>query len=91
MKIVYTLRIYTFNDEFSNTSLPFFPIPYQVVEIGTYAFYMCFNPTKIYFQSGSKLIEINDFAFSNSSLKEISIPSKVKILGDNVFGCCKNN
>ncbi|KAK8841185.1 hypothetical protein M9Y10_027385 [Tritrichomonas musculus] len=60
-------------------------IPFFVRSIAPFAFDHCFNLTEIEFTSNSNLTSIGKFAFANSSIRSISIPSSVKYIGKRAF------
>lgn len=58
---------------------------YVVMKIGKDAFSSCTQLLKVDFSTDSKVNEIEDGAFVNSSLKEITLPESLTSIGDYVF------
>lgn len=63
-------------------------IPSFIKHTGPYAFYNHQKLTTFIFPSDSKLEMIDDNAFSHSSIKRITIPSKVIGIGSGSFNFC---
>lgn len=56
--------------------------------IGSYAFYGCENLTS--FTIDSHITNINNYAFANSGLESITIPSSIKTISDTAFENCSD-
>lgn len=66
-----------------------FTLPTKTELIGTAAFANCTNLKKVVL--GSKVYQINDYAFAGSGITEIEIPATVKYgLGESAFENCKS-
>ena len=64
-------------------------IPATVEIIGAEAFYECANLKQVTFLANSKLDQIRERSFRNTSLEEIVIPSSVTIIREGAFRGCK--
>ena len=65
-----------------------YTIPYDVTQIGKYAFYYCTNLTSITLPEGLKKIEESAFEYCKS-LSDIRIPNGVTEIGGSAFWYCK--
>lgn len=63
-------------------------LPSTLTVIGTWAFADCTKLASITLPSD--LITIDSYAFSNTGLKSITVPGKVKTIGGNAFQKCKS-
>jgi hypothetical protein len=63
-------------------------IPGAVEILGSSCFWNCKSFSSISFESNSRLIRIESYAFSYSSLQSILIPCSVEILGSQCFSNC---
>lgn len=70
---------------FARRNIKIAKIPFYVKSIAPNSFEDCYHLHKIDFSPGSKLIAIESFSFSNSSLYSISIPSSVLKIGQYAF------
>jgi hypothetical protein len=65
-------------------------IPLFITVLGKSSFRDCKSLTSIWFEVGSKLTCIDEFAFSGSGITSIVIPSSVSVLGKSSFRDCKS-
>ncbi len=63
-------------------------LPNSLEHIGNAAFYSCSGITNVTLPNG--LLEMDSYAFSNTSLKEVIVPTTLKILEWDVFGNCES-
>ena len=76
-------------EAFKNKNFVKVNIPSSVTEIGKYAFDGCYSLQEVEFAKDSKLITIDEFAFSNCNyLKSMIIPSTVSSINSNAFYNC---
>lgn len=76
-------------EAFKNKNFVKVNIPSSVTEIGKYAFDGCYSLQEVEFAKDSKLIIIDEFAFSNCNyLKSMIIPSTVSSINSNAFYNC---
>ncbi len=61
-------------------------LPKSLEHIGNSAFYKCGSITEVNFPNG--LREMDSYAFSNTGIKEVVVPSSLEILEWDVFGDC---
>lgn len=66
-------------------------IPSFIKRIGRHSFQNCSQLKTVIFNSDSKLYSIEKFAFDNSSIEEIKIPSNVTQIQKCAFSSCKIN
>ena len=64
-------------------------IPNTVRKIGIYAFLNTKKLKEVEFEPKSKLTEIKDGAFAESSISKIVLPEKLKIIGEEAFAATK--
>ena len=83
-KRVTQLIKFQFNSKSQTTSVT---VPDSVTTIDYYCFYGCTNINRITLSNHIK--EINDFAFYNSGIESIIIPSSLKKLSSSAFYYCK--
>lgn len=57
----------------------------NVVDIGINAFFKCAALEKFEFAAGAKLLHIDDYAFAQTNLKEITLPEKLSTVGAAIF------
>jgi hypothetical protein len=65
-------------------------IPSSVVVLGKSSFRRCKSLESVRFESGSRLEQIEEWAFSESGLRSIEVPSPVLALGKASFRWCKS-
>ena len=80
--IIGTYHITSLKDDSMN--LDGVGLPRSVAIIGDVAF-LNTKMHHVFFEDGSKLLEIGDYAFANSEIRDISIPASIKYLGNGVF------
>ncbi|KAK8896292.1 hypothetical protein M9Y10_014189 [Tritrichomonas musculus] len=72
---------------FASRDIDYALIPSNIKNINHYSFHQCRNLREIEFEKNSELNSIGNFAFNDTSLAEISIPSSVKHIGKFAFSC----
>jgi hypothetical protein len=65
-------------------------IPRDIEILGSSCFHECESLLSISFESNSRLIRIDSYPFSKSSVQSIVIPRSVEILGSSCFRDCKS-
>lgn len=74
-------------DAFRETKITEFTMPAACVEIDSNVFYECEDFDYFHFNSQAQIL-LGDYLFYGSGLKEITIPSSVKEIGNGMFGDC---
>jgi hypothetical protein len=64
-------------------------IPVTVEVLGCMCFAECTSLAEVIFESGSRLVRIEEAAFCGSGLKKIEIPRSVEWIGENCFHECR--